>query len=155
LNPGSGCITKTPYYNPPGGNDGPDHAPAFGGACALFRVSTDADGGSFPRIATFWGTVYAPSAALDMPVDVLTTPVFNRGVVARMLMLGYNVANNAVVPLSTDVLIASLQNRRVTFTASVGSSKVTADVEFCDHDATPCGTQGIGGVKVWSWKVTR
>jgi hypothetical protein len=152
LTPGCGCTTKAPYYH--GGDATADHAPAYNGACALFRVASDTAGGQFPRVVTFWGTVYAPSAALDMPVDVLTVPVFNRGVVARMLMLGYNVANNAVVPITTDVLLASLSNRRVTLTATEGNSKVTADVEFCDYDATPCGGQPQG-VKIWSWKVQR
>src|SRR5262249_12088998 len=131
-----------------------DHAPAWDDACALFRVASDAAGGTFPRVVTFWGTVYAPSAALDMPVDVLAVPVFNRGVVARMLMLGYNVSTNAAVPIATNVLLASLTNRRVTLTATVGKSKVTADVEVCDYDATPCGGQP-NGVKIWSWKVQR
>ena len=40
------------------------------------------------------------------------------------------------------------------FTATVNGSKVTADVEFCDHDATPC-LGGLGGTKIWSWQVTR
>jgi hypothetical protein len=59
-----------------------------------------------------------------------------------------------VVPITTDVLLASLTNRRVTLTATVGTSKVTADVEVCDYDATPCAGQP-SGVKIWSWKVQR
>jgi hypothetical protein len=156
LTPESGCITQAPYYNPPGGNDGPDHEPGFNGACALVKVARTGspDGGSFPRIVAFWGTVYAPSAALDLPVDVLTYPVFNRGAVARMMMLGYNIATDAPAPIATDVLIASLQNRRATLSATAGTSTVVADVEFCDHDFTPCGGTP-NGVKIRSWKVTR
>jgi Tfp pilus assembly protein PilX len=154
LAPGSGCVTQAPYYNPPGGNDGPDHEPGYNGACALVKVARDVDGGSYPRIVAFWGTVYAPSAALDLPVDVLTVPVFNRGVVARMLMLGYNIATDAPAPVATEVLIDSLQNRRMELTATVGGSQVKAEVEFCDHDWTPCnGTPN--GVKVRSWRVVR
>jgi hypothetical protein len=152
---GSGCVTQVPYYNPPGASPGPDHAPGYNGACALVKVARDGtDGGHFPRIVAFWGTVYAPSAALDLPVDVLTVPVFNRGVVARMMMLGYNIATDAPAPISTDVLIAALQNRRTVLTATVGSSRVVADVEYCDHDYTPCnGTPN--GVKIHTWRVTR
>ena len=77
LNPQSGCIVQHPYYSPT------NHAPGYNGACAVFKVETNANGGHSPRVAAFWGTVYAPAAALDVPVDTLTVPVFNRGVVAR------------------------------------------------------------------------
>jgi hypothetical protein len=146
----SGCITQVPYYNPT------DHSPAYNGACALLRVSTDSAGGSYPRVLAVYGTVYAPSAAIDVPVDIMTVPVFNRGVVARMLMLGYNVANNALVPITTVPQSTTLQNRYMTLTASVPgkSTTVSATVEVCDWVASSCGGTA-GGVKVWSWQVTR
>jgi hypothetical protein len=146
----SGCITQVPYYNPT------DHSPAYNGACALLRVSTDAAGGSYPRVLAVYGTVYAPSAAIDVPVDIMTVPVFNRGVVARMLMLGYNVANNALVPITTVPQSTTLQNRYMTLTASVPgkSTKVSTTVEVCDWVSTPCGGTA-NGVKVWSWQVSR
>jgi hypothetical protein len=149
--PGStGCVTQVPYYNPT------DHSPAYNGACALLRVSTDAAGGSYPRVLAVYGTVYAPSAAVDVPVDIMTVPVFNRGVVARMLMLGYNVANNALVPITTVPQSTTLQNRYMTLTASIPgkSTTVTATVEVCDWVATACGGTA-NGVKVWSWQVNR
>jgi hypothetical protein len=157
LTPASGCITQVPYY-------GPNHEPAYNGACALFSVASNANGGTAPRVAVFWGTVYAPSAALDVPVDVLSVPVFDRGVVARMLMLGYNVASNAQVPISSTPITANVpNNREVTFTACIGpcgaptgSTKLEADVVFCDSTFDPrCTGTAAGGVKVQSWKVTR
>ena len=111
-----------------------------------------------------WGTAYTPSAAFDLPVDLLPVPVFNRGVVARMLMLGYNVANNTPVPVVTTPLTgpASGANRAVTLTATISgkASKVVAEVEFCDSG---CVAQGIlppqsgspPAVVVHSWQVTR
>jgi hypothetical protein len=147
--PSTGCVTQAPYYDPY------NHSPGYSGACAVFKVSTNSAGGTAPRIATLWGTVYAPSAALDTPVDVLTVPVFNRGVVARMLMLGYNVANDAQVPITTTPLVGSLQNRRMTLTVQVPGSttKIVADVELCDYGCSnvPAGTR----VKIWSWQLTR
>ncbi len=135
LNGESGCVTQAPYYSPQ------NHSPAYNGACALFSVASNANGGHSPRVAAFWGTVYAPSAALDVPVDILTVPVFNRGVVARMLMLGYNLAADASVPITTTPITANAPaNRRAVFTATVPgkSTSLVADVEFCDTacDAT-------------------
>jgi hypothetical protein len=147
--PSTGCVTQAPYYDPW------NHSPRYSGACAVFKVSGNSEGGTAPRILTLWGTVYAPSAALDTPVDVLTVPVFNRGVVARTVMLGYNVANNAEVPITTTPLVGSFENRRMTLTANVtgASTTVVADVELCDYGCTnvPPGTR----VKIWSWKLTR
>jgi hypothetical protein len=144
--PSTGCVTQAPYYDPY------NHSPGYSGACAVLKVDRN---GTAPRIMTLWGTVYAPSAALDTPVDVLTVPVFNRGVVARMLMLGYNVANDAQVPITTTPLVGSLQNRRMTLTAQVPGSTTTivADVELCDYGCSnvPAGTR----VKIWSWHLTR
>ena len=123
LSPARGCITQTPYYNPN------DHSPAYNDgrpttSCALFKVANDPTSGGdghFPRVVTFWGTVYAPSAAMDVPVDVLSVPVFGRGVVARMLMLGYQVAANAQVPVTTAPLTGGQpQNRTVTLTGQAG-----------------------------------
>ena len=148
LNPQSGCVVKVPYYSPQ------DHSPGYSGASAVFKVENDANGGHSPRVAAFWGTVYTPSAALDVPVDKLTVPVFNRGVVARMLMLGYNVASDASVPITTTPLVGRPLNRRMILTASVTdeSTQVVADVEVCDFG---CNGIPVGGVKIWSWKVLR
>ncbi|MBV9922659.1 MAG: hypothetical protein JOY78_17655 [Pseudonocardia sp.] len=162
LNPTSGCTTQAPYYNPPGASPGPDHSPGYNGACALLRVSTDAAGGSFPRVLTMWGTVYAPSNALDVPVDVMTVPVFNRGVVARMMMLGYNVANSAIVPITTTPAAGVVQaNRVMTLTATISgtSTSVTATVRLCDTGgadgcASPANT-GDPVAQILSWKDTR
>jgi hypothetical protein len=152
LTPASGCITQVPYY-------GPNHEPGYNGACALFSVASNANGGTAPRVAVLWGTVYAPSAALDVPVDVLSVPVFDRGVVARMLMLGYNVAANAQVPISSTPITANVpNNREVTFTATIpgASTKLEADVVFCDSTFDPrCAGVAAGGTKIQSWKVTR
>ncbi|MCU1426089.1 MAG: hypothetical protein JWL83_89 [Actinomycetia bacterium] len=151
----TGCITQTPYYSPT------DHSPAYNGACAVLRVSDDSNGGSFPRVLTLWGTVYTPSAALDVPVDIMTQPVFNRGVVARMLMLGYNVSNNAIVPITTTPNAGFVQdNRRMTLTTQIpgSSTSVVADVKLCDVIDADCPTAGPPGsppVKILSWKVTR
>ena len=150
LNGETGCVTQAPYYSPQ------DHSPAYNGACALFSVASNANGGHSPRVAAFWGTVYAPSAALDVPVDVLTVPVFNRGVVARTLMLGYNLAANATVPITTTPITANAPaNRRVIFTATVPgkTTKLVADVEFCDSACD--ATHGAGTTKIWSWTVSR
>jgi hypothetical protein len=149
LKPSSGCVVQTPYYSPQ------NHSPAYNGACALFSVASDGNGGHTPRVAVFWGTVYAPSAAMDVPVDVLTVPVFNRGVVARVLMLGYQVAANAQVPITTTPITATLpSNRRVVLTASIaGNEKLVADVELCDSACD--NTHPAGSTKIWSWTVTR
>jgi hypothetical protein len=165
LNPASGCITQHPYYNPtdhsPGyDNDGAGPNPT---ACALFKVEGDANGGHFPRVVTFWGTVYTPSAAMDVPVDVLSVPVFGRGVVARTLMLGYNIATDAQVPVTTTPLTGGQpQNRTMTLTGQVSgkATKVVATVEFCDFGCPGIAppSQQPGGrpaVKVHSWQVTR
>jgi hypothetical protein len=167
LSPARGCVTQVPYYNPsdhsPGyDNDGAGPNPT---SCALFKVAADAPGGDghFPRVVTFWGTVYAPSAAMDVPVDVLTVPVFGRGVVARMLMLGYKVATDAQVPVTTAPLTGGQpQNRTVTLTGQANGkpTKVVATVEFCDlgcPGVAPPAQQpgGKPAVKVYSWQVTR
>src|SRR5262249_41489430 len=90
----TGCITQTPYYSPV------DHSPAYQGACAVLTVSGNPNQvGNDPttwNIAAFWGTVYAPSSALDIQPYDLQVPVFNRGFVARMAMLGYNPSGNAI-----------------------------------------------------------
>ena len=138
LTPESGCVVQKPYYSTV------DHSPAFNGACALFRVSSNSAGGASPRTVAFWGTVYAPSAALDIQVDVLTVPVFNRGVVARMLMLGYNVQLPQLVPITTTPVVdVQHRNRRMTFTATIAgrSTKAVADVEFCD---VSCAAPDVG-----------
>jgi hypothetical protein len=87
----------------------------------------------------------------------MTTPVFNRGVVARMLMLGFNSVTSSNVPISTTPLSGSFSDRRMTLTATVTSptgrsGKATADVEICDYTPNPCTN---GTAKVWSWKVDR
>jgi hypothetical protein len=145
----SGCLTQTPYYSPD------DHSPAYDGACALLRVSRSTTNPDGNRIVALWGTVYAPSAALDVQVDILTVPVFNRGVVARMLMLGYEIENDAIVPITTTPSVGTLQNRRMTLSAQVPgtTTRVVADVETCDVAA--CGTTPQGRVKVHSWTVER
>jgi hypothetical protein len=140
----SGCIVQANYYAPT------DHSPAFNGACALFRI--DSVTGQSPRTAVFWGTVYTPSAALDIPVDIMTVPVFNRGVVARMLMLGFNSANSSSIPISTTPLVGSSVNRTMTlsavYTNKAGqTTSVTANVLLCDF--------GCSGVQVLSWKTNR
>jgi hypothetical protein len=147
LDGNSGCLLKAPYYV------ASDHSPDPT-ACALFKI--DSVTGQSPRIAVFWGTVYAPSTALDIPVDIMTTPVFNRGVVARMLMLGFNSTTSSDVPISTTPLSGSFADRRMTLVATVTSAgkvaTATADVEICDYTPNPCLN---GTAKVWSWKVDR
>ena len=159
LNPESGCITQSPYYNPT------DHSPAYNGACALIRITRPPLSQTPPpgdiRKLTLWGTAYAPSAAFDLPVDLLPVPVFNRGVVARMLMLGYQVANSTQVPFTTVPLAGSTpQNRTATFTATIPgtATRVIANVEFCDNGCAgqpPAPTGSPVPVVVHSWKVTR
>ena len=155
LNPESLCATQAPYYSLD------DHSPAANGACALVRVTkpTGTPSATDVRKVTFWGTVYAPDAAFDLPVDVMTVPVFNRGVVARMLMLGYHVANSTQIPFTTVPLTGDSQNNReATFNATVnGATKVTAHVTFCDVGC-PNGLQPLNGVSpvvVDSWVVNR
>ena len=112
------------------------------------------------NVAALWGTVYTPSSALDIQPYDLQVPVFNRGFVARMAMLGYNPTGNAVVPITTTPNVQSIVgNRRMTFTANLPgkTTSVTADVEFCD---TTCAgsTQSQSGdlpIKIYSWKVSR
>ena len=116
---------------------------------ALFQI--DSVNGQSPRTAVFWGTVDAPSAALDIPVDIMTVPVFNRGVVARMLMLGFNSTNTSSVPISTTPLVGSSVNRSMTLTGTYTNpagqkTTVTATVLLCDF--------GCSGVQILSWKVT-
>src|SRR4029079_17127728 len=108
------------------------------------------------------GTVYAPSAALDVPVDVMTVPVFNRGAVARMLMLVDNMANSAIVPITTTPNAGFVQNNRVmTLAVQVPgkSTSVVAQVKICDFQDADCPAGTTGGsdppVKVLSWSVTR
>ncbi|HEY7106053.1 MAG TPA: hypothetical protein VH986_06605 [Acidimicrobiia bacterium] len=167
LNPQSGCITQIPYYSPVDhspnyDNDGAGPSPA---ACALIKITRPPLSQTPPpgdiRKLTLWGTAYAPSSAFDLPVDLLPVPVFNRGVVARMLMMGYQVANSTQVPFTTTPLAGSTPtNRVVNFTADVPgrSTEVTANVEFCDNGCSgaPPATQGSPvGVVVHSWKVRR
>ena len=100
---------------------------------------------------------------MDVPVDVLTVPVFGRGVVARMLMLGYKVATDAQVPVTTAPLTGGQpQNRTMTLTASPPArpTKVVATVEVCDlgcPGVAPPAQQpgGRPAVRVYSWQVTR
>ena len=117
LDGATGCITQTPYYSPV------DHTPAYQGACALLTVAGNPNQiGNDPttwNVAALWGTVYAPSAALDIQPYDLQVPVFNRGFVARMAMLGYNPTGNAVVPITTTPTVQTIVgNRRMTFTAN-------------------------------------
>jgi hypothetical protein len=147
LDGNSGCLLKAPYYV------ASDHSPDPT-ACALFKI--DSVTGQSPRIAVFWGTVYTPTSALDIPVDITTTPVFNRGVVARMLMLGFNSTTSSNTPISTTPLSGSFSDRRMTLVATVTSggraATATADVEICDYTPNPCNN---GTAKIWSWKVDR
>jgi hypothetical protein len=156
LNGESGCITPAgPYYSPV------DHSPAYQGACALLTVAGNPNQvGNDPttwNVAAMWGTVYAPSAALDIQPYDLQVPVFNRGFVARMAMLGYNPTGNAIVPITVAPTVATItSNRRVTFTARIGGvTKLTADVEFCDNGCAGT-TQGSNPpIKIYSWQVNR
>ncbi len=167
LNPQSGCITQVPYYSPVDhspnyDNDGAGPNPA---ACALIKITRPPLNQTPPpgdiRKLTLWGTAYAPNSAFDLPVDLLPVPVFNRGVVARMLMMGYQVANSTQVPFTTTPLAGSTPtNRVVTLTATVSgkTTQVEAHVEFCDNGCpgVPPATAGTPvGVVVHSWKVTR
>jgi hypothetical protein len=154
----TGCLVQSPYYSATS-NAGAaaDHSPAYNGACALLGVSDDNHGGSFPRMLTVWGTVYAPSDVLDVPVDIMTESVFNRGVVARTLMLGYRLENNAPVPVVTTPTAGVLaNNRNITITAKVPgtTTSVTAQVVFCDADGTQCAG-GVGHYRIKSWTVSR
>ena len=159
LNPQSGCILQVPYYSPQ------DHSPGFNGACALIKITRPPLSQTPPpgdiRKLTLWGTAYAPSSAFDLPVDLLPVPVFNRGVVARMLMMGYQVANSTQVPFTTTPLAGSTPtNRIVTFTATVPntSTQVEANVEFCDNGCPGIAPATLGspvGVVVHSWQVRR
>jgi hypothetical protein len=147
LDGNSGCLLKAPYYV------STDHSPDPT-ACALFKI--DSVTGQSPRIAVFWGTVYTPSTALDIPVDIMTTPVFNRGVVARMLMLGFNSTTSSSTPISTTPLSGSFSDRRMTLTATVAgkATSATADVEICDYpQSSPC--QAGTTSKIYSWRVAR
>ena len=113
------------------------------------------------RKIALWGTVYAPAAAFDVPVDLMPVPVFNRGVVARMVMLGYQVANDTLVPFVTSPLTGGTpQNRFLNLEATLPgtTTKVDARVEFCDvgcSGVSPPNPGQLPGVIVHSWKVTR
>ena len=79
LDGATGCATQTPYYSPT------TTRPAYQGACALLTVAGNPNQiGNDPttwNVAALWGTVYAPSAALDIQPYDLQVPVFNRGFV--------------------------------------------------------------------------
>ena len=161
LSPARGCITQTPYYNPN------DHSPAYNGACALFRVESDAERQA-PPPGVRWRSgapSYAPSAALDVPVDVLTVPVFNRGVVARMLMLGYQVAANSTqVPLTTAPLTGATTAepdrhaspaRRRDGRRKVDGDTSSSATSVAQGSQPPAHPGRADPVVVYSWQVTR
>jgi hypothetical protein len=158
------CITQTPYYNPA------DHSPAYQGACALLTVSGNPNQiGNDPttwNVATFWGTVYAPTAALDIQPYDLQVPVFNRGFASRMAMLGYNPSGNAIVSLSTTPTVQTITlPRDVVLTAQVPNPAgnpakfdvIRAEVKLCTGVDTSCGGTPVGNpatyAQIISWKV--
>jgi hypothetical protein len=80
-----------------------------------------------------------------------------------MLMLGYNVQNNAIVPITTTPNAGFVQNNRLmTLTVQIPgkSTNVVSLVKICDFTDADCSTGGPvngGGplVRVLSWSVTR
>ena len=103
--------------------------------------------------------------ALDIQPDVLPVSVFGRGVVARMLTLGYNIQSDALVPISVaPVSTGGVRNREMVFTAKVvgtTTDKLVAHVCIADVEACVDGTRSVPGgqtppaVLIRSWKVTR
>ena len=74
LRPLSGCLIKSPYTN------------ADPSTCALVKVAP-LPGDTFTRFVSV-GTIYAPSAALDISMAGLNTQVLTRGLIARAIRLG-------------------------------------------------------------------
>lgn len=79
MRPLGGCLTATPYPSVP-----PPVPPAVT-PCALVKVTSA--GSDLPRLAV-GGTVYAPSAALDIDMRQVTAEMFTRGLVARTIRIG-------------------------------------------------------------------
>ena len=91
--------------------------------------------------------MFAPQAAIDVPVDIMTVPVFNRGVAARMIMLGYNLTNDAPVPITVSItsrrgsIRTSLPNACSSHCSNVRSvRRMAARARRADAAAgSPCG----------------
>lgn len=82
--PLDGCLTTAPY-------------PGTVGACALVSVQP-APGDTTTRFVA-QGTVYAPTAALDISMDGLDGQVLTRGLVARAIKLGLRAAARFTRPV--------------------------------------------------------
>ena len=164
LTPTSGCVTQRPYYNRT------NHVPGFDGTCTLHPVHGSTPTGS-PQCdtthvcATFWGTVYAPSAALtSSPTcsrfpcsDAVSSLACSRSVTTSSPTRSVPIS---VAPVST----GGVRNREMVFTAKVvgtTADKLVAHVCIADVEACVDGTRSVPGgqsppaVLVRSWKVTR
>jgi hypothetical protein len=135
----SGCVNNgSSYYNSSG------TASEANGTCAVFKVAADSKGGGNPRVAVFWGTVYTPRAPVEVPVDTITVPIFNRGVVARTLAFG-SPQNNTSVSLSETPVTVTNNDRTVLLAATVGNVTVRARVIL---------PFGQNTARITSWEVT-
>jgi hypothetical protein len=115
--PSSGCVRGVPnYYNGDPGRD-----------CALVRASSNAPlnipilGPSATQSQgrmSVKGTIYAPSAAIDVDDFGIRYPLFSRGLVARTLMFR-RVGTQEAPPAANNTIDKTPKPRTVTFTACV------------------------------------
>jgi hypothetical protein len=127
----SGCVTTAPY------------SPSSSSTCAVLKGT-----GSTARMAVK-GTVYAPSAAVDLSMTGQANEVTQRGIVARTLQLALTRAASHAGAL---VGMPGAGNRQVLLTARVGGvPRLRADVTFDDG----LGSTPGAAVTVTRWSVLR
>lgn len=131
----SGCIVAQPYLG--------------SGTCAL--INNDGSNSTF----ALQGTVYAPTAAVDVNIPNNATQILGRGAVVRVLdvgMPGSVIPGQYVIQVPAGSDDTTLSNRKVLLTASIGGvARLRALVEFDDGGGLTPGQS----VKVLSWSVLR
>ena len=124
-------VFRPPTFEPLGGCLGVGPYPAQPGSCALVRVTIPATSPERTRLAVA-GTVYAPTAALDIAMTGLRSQVFSRGLIARAIRIGLQPAADFRRPT------AGIPPETVVFTAypdgSVTPTTVAASVRFAPAD---------------------
>lgn len=126
----TGCIAQQPYS---------------GGACALVRA-----GSPGPTFVS-WGTVYAPSAVVDLQVGNSSEQILGRGVISRMIRL-HLPGSCDCPPGMIQVPSGGSADRQVEFLATVdGAVRIRAVVVFEDAGGDVPGQT----VRVVSWSVRR
>ena len=110
LRPANGCITSSPNYWY--GTNSPD--------CALLKVDAPFASGVSTRRGrmSIKGTVYAPSATIDVDDSDVYYPIFGRGLIARHFRLkGFEYHPGYSEPIVDNFLDTTAADRSVVFLA--------------------------------------